>query len=120
MCHCFNLLVVRLAIDTLSEISIALARMIGLVVSRVITSCNDEVLSQSTVIIDETSGKIVSILSGVATADDSLKIITLPEDCTLLPGFIDCHVHLTIPTDDYQMDHLRKSSAEKALRALKA
>lgn len=37
-----------------------------------------------------------------------------------MPGFIDCHVHLTIATDDYQIDHLRLSSADKALRALKA
>lgn len=92
--------------------------MIGLVVNRVITCCEDKVLALSTVIIDEISGKIVSIVSG-ASEDSSLKIIRLPEDCTLLPGFIDCHVHLTIPPDDYQMDHLRKSSAEKALRALK-
>ena len=68
--------------------------------------------------IDETTGKIVSIVSGVSE-DTTLTLYTLPEDCTLLPGFIDCHVHLTIPPDDYQMDHLRKSSAEKSLRALK-
>lgn len=33
--------------------------------------------------------------------------------------FIDSHVHLTICTDDYQVDHLRLSSADKALRGLK-
>lgn len=38
----------------------------------------------------------------------------------MLPGFIDCHVHLTIAKDDYQVDHLRLSSADKTLRALKA
>lgn len=36
------------------------------------------------------------------------------------PGFIDCHVHLTIFEDDYQLDHMRLSSAAKGLRALKA
>lgn len=92
--------------------------MIGLVVNRVITCCGDDVLSLSTIVIDEASGKIVSIVSG-EVEDTSMKIIRLPDDHTLLPGFIDCHVHLTIPPDDYQMDHLRKSSAEKALRALK-
>eukprot|EP01035_Chromulina_nebulosa_P033942 gene33942-45470_t len=48
------------------------------------------------------------------------RIISFPENSTLMPGFIDCHVHLTIATDDYQIDHLRLSSADKALRALKA
>ena len=92
--------------------------MIGLIVNRVITCCEDRVLDLSTVIIDETTGKIVSIVSGVSE-DSGIRLIRFPDDHTLLPGFIDCHVHLTIPPDDYQMDHLRKSSAEKALRALK-
>ena len=51
---------------------------------------------------------------------DLVNIINLPENSTLIPGFIDCHVHLTIATDDYQIDLLGLSSADKALRALKA
>ena len=39
---------------------------------------------------------------------------------TLLPGFIDLHSHPLIDSDDYQVAHLRSSSATKALRALKA
>lgn len=38
---------------------------------------------------------------------------------TCLPGLIDAHVHLLIAVDDYQVDHLRHSSAYKALRGLK-
>jgi imidazolonepropionase-like amidohydrolase len=41
-------------------------------------------------------------------------------DATLLPGLIDTHVHPLIRMDDYQTDHLRESSAAKALRGLKA
>jgi imidazolonepropionase-like amidohydrolase len=41
-------------------------------------------------------------------------------DATLLPGLIDVHSHPLISTDDYQVDHLRHSSAFKALRGLKA
>ncbi len=41
-------------------------------------------------------------------------------DATLLPGFIDLHSHPLIDSDDYQVAHLRSSSAYKALRALKA
>ena len=36
----------------------------------------------------------------------------------LLPGLIDVHAHPLIATDDYQVDHLRLSSASKALRGL--
>jgi hypothetical protein len=49
-----------------------------------------------------------------------IDLLFFPPGATLLPGFIDCHVHLSISTDDYQLDHLKKSSAEKALRCLKA
>jgi imidazolonepropionase-like amidohydrolase len=38
---------------------------------------------------------------------------------TVLPGLIDAHVHPLIATDDYQVDHLRRSSADKALQGLK-
>jgi imidazolonepropionase-like amidohydrolase len=38
---------------------------------------------------------------------------------TCLPGLIDAHAHPLIETDDYQVDHLRRSSAYKALRGLR-
>jgi imidazolonepropionase-like amidohydrolase len=37
---------------------------------------------------------------------------------TLLPGLIDAHAHPLIWADDYQSEHLRRSSAYKALRGL--
>jgi imidazolonepropionase-like amidohydrolase len=37
---------------------------------------------------------------------------------TCLPGLIDAHAHILIKTDDYQQDHLARSSAYKALRGL--
>lgn len=40
-------------------------------------------------------------------------------DHTVLPGLIDAHVHPLIRSDDYQVEHLRMSSAAKALRGLK-
>jgi len=36
-------------------------------------------------------------------------------DCTVLPGLIDAHVHPLIYGDDYQINHLKHSSASKAL-----
>jgi imidazolonepropionase-like amidohydrolase len=48
-----------------------------------------------------------------------VKIIDLHE-YTLLPGLIDAHVHPNeAAEDDYQVAHLRKSSAAKALTSLK-
>jgi imidazolonepropionase-like amidohydrolase len=41
-------------------------------------------------------------------------------DATLMPGLIDAHSHPLIAVDDYQTDHLKHSSAFKALRGLKA
>lgn len=38
---------------------------------------------------------------------------------TVLPGLIDAHVHPNMTEDDYQVEHLRKSSAAKALVSLK-
>jgi imidazolonepropionase-like amidohydrolase len=92
-------------------------------VGRVIT-CDESsgILSnegQSTVIVDKSNGRILRIVPSVPD-DEGMEIIHFPSDSSLLPGFIDCHVHLTIGTDDYQMDHLRLSSADKSLRALKA
>lgn len=46
------------------------------------------------------------------------KMIDL-RDFTVLPGLIDAHVHPLIYGDDYQVNHLKGSSAFNALRGLK-
>lgn len=95
----------------------------GYVVERVITcDISGPIFSNGdrvTVVVDKSNGRILRIVSGVPD-DITIEIIRFPPDSTLLPGFIDCHVHLTIGTDDYQLDHMRLSSADKSLRALKA
>ena len=52
-----------------------------------------------------------------ATLLPDARVVDLT-DQTCLPGLIDAHAHLLIATDDYQVDHLRRSSAYKALRGL--
>ena len=39
---------------------------------------------------------------------------------TLMPGMVELHTHPTIAGDEYQIEHLRKSSAQKGLEALKS
>ncbi len=60
-------------------------------------------------------GSIASV--GAFTAADAGTVIDRSQD-TCLPGLIDAHAHVLIKTDDYQVDHLRRSSAYKALRGL--
>jgi imidazolonepropionase-like amidohydrolase len=64
------------------------------------------------------NGRITAITpfasGGAATAT---TVIDRSRD-TCLPGLIDAHAHVLIKTDDYQVDHLRRSSAYKALRGL--
>lgn len=100
--------------------------LIGLVVDAVLTCCQENNgtgllrgSSRQTVVVDPSNGRILSISSTIPQ-DNNLKLYHFPPGSTLLPGFIDCHVHLTIGTDDYQIDHLRLTSADKTLRALKA
>jgi imidazolonepropionase-like amidohydrolase len=72
------------------------------------------------IVVNAGTGIIDSVVPGDGSNLGAMDIIRLPKGATILPGFIDCHVHLTIFEDDYQLDHLRLSSAAKALRALKA
>jgi imidazolonepropionase-like amidohydrolase len=74
-----------------------------------------KVIENPAVIID--SNKIVVITTKENIPKDA-TVIDLG-DYTLLPGLIDVHVHPNITGDDYQVEHLRSSSAAKALLGLK-
>ncbi|AUD01768.1 metal-dependent hydrolase family protein [Spirosoma pollinicola] len=76
------------------------------------------------------TGKIVQNAAIVIEADRIIAVGSkdiIPKDAsvidlgdfTVLPGLIDAHVHPFIDKDDYQIDHLRRSSAQKALEGLK-
>jgi imidazolonepropionase-like amidohydrolase len=69
--------------------------------------------------VDPQSGLIVSLFNEIPVDTSNFEVIVFPSDSTLLPGFIDCHVHLTIDGDNYQISHLTTSSASKALHGLK-
>jgi imidazolonepropionase-like amidohydrolase len=60
-------------------------------------------------------GSIVHV--GAYAPGSAGTVIDRSQD-TCLPGLIDAHAHVLIKTDDYQVDHLRRSSGCKALRGL--
>lgn len=60
-------------------------------------------------------------ITSVTTREKLPKDVTVIDlkEHTLLPGLIDLHIHPNLTTGDYQVDHLRASSAAKALMGLK-
>lgn len=84
---------------------------VSLFVDRIIVGDGIEVVGKATVTLEH--GLIQSICAGhVGTAGLDFS------GCTLLPGFIDTHVHLSlVTTDDHQGDMFRMSPEERAIRA---
>ncbi len=64
-------------------------------------------------------GERIAAVGGAEIVPPGVETIDLG-DATLLPGLIDAHSHPLIAGDDYQVDHLKHSSAFKALRGLDA
>lgn len=90
------------------------AQKIALVAKALIDGTG-KVVSNPAVIID--NDKIIAITTKANIPKDANTIDL--GDYTLLPGLIDLHIHPNLTTGDYQVDHLRASSAAKALLGLK-
>ena len=87
--------------------------------ARLVDGRSDSVRRDAVVVVE---GERISAVGGAELLEASgggLETIDLG-DATLLPGLVDAHSHPLIASDDYQVDHLRLSSAAKALRGLKA
>jgi imidazolonepropionase-like amidohydrolase len=107
-------------------------RLISLLISLILLP--EVLLAQKTAVLCKTiidgTGKIISNAAILIEGDKIIGIekrekltkdfivIDLGE-YTVLPGLIDAHVHPNMTVDDYQVEHLRKSSAAKALVSLK-
>jgi imidazolonepropionase-like amidohydrolase len=89
---------------------------LAVVAGRLIDGEGEGVRHEVAVVIEDDT--IVAV-GGSEVIPADAEIIDLGS-ATLLPGLIDAHVHPLIRMDDYQTDHLRESSAAKALRGLKA
>jgi imidazolonepropionase-like amidohydrolase len=85
----------------------------AIVCGALIDGRNDLALADGVVVIE--GDTIVSVGAEVPAGAEVIDL----SDSTCLPGLIDAHVHPLIATDDYQTDHLRHSSAYKALRGLR-
>ena len=64
------------------------------------------------------SNNTISSITSKGSIPKDATLIDLG-DYTILPGLIDMHIHPNLTTGDYQVDHLRGSSASKALLGLK-
>lgn len=91
-------------------------RKIALLAARLIDGRGALPRSNAAVVIE---GERILAVGGREVVPAGVEVIDLG-DVTLLPGLIDCHSHPLISSDEYQLDHLRWSSAMKALRGLKA
>ena len=89
----------------------------ALLVDRVVVG-DGAVLGPSTVVVGS-DGRIARIVPGHASGLAEREV-RFGKDTTLLPGFIDTHVHLSIFSGDYQLDLVRLTAEDRALGALAA
>src|SRR6266704_1576899 len=88
----------------------------GILCGQLIDGRSDRPLKNAAILIE--GEKIVKV-GGPDILPRGIEVIELGS-ATVMPGLIDLHCHPLESTDSYQIDHLRWSSAYKALRGLKA
>jgi imidazolonepropionase-like amidohydrolase len=89
---------------------------IALRAARLIDGVSDRARTDGVVVVE---GEKIMAVGGPELLVPGLRVVDLG-DATLLPGLIDVHSHPLIAGDDYQIQHLKDSSAYTALRGLKA
>lgn len=96
--------------------SSAPARRVAVRCGRLIDGLSDTVLRDATVLIE---GERIAAVGGRIEIPAGAEEVDL-RDFTCLPGFIDCHTHLTESAEaDYdEADFLRRSAADKAFRSI--
>jgi len=89
---------------------------LAIVGGRLIDGLASEASMDAVVLVE---GDTITAVGGREIIPVGTRVIDLGS-ATLLPGLIDTHVHPLMVGDDYQIDHLKRSSAYKALRGLAA
>jgi len=92
------------------------ARRVAVRCGRLIDGLSDTVLRDATILIE---GERIAAVGSRIEVPAGAEEIDL-RDFTCLPGFIDCHTHLTesAETDYDEADFLRRSAADKAFRSI--
>jgi imidazolonepropionase-like amidohydrolase len=89
---------------------------LAILAGRLIDGRSDLPIANAAVLVE---GDRIVAVGGSEIVPEGVPVVDLG-GATLLPGLIDAHTHPLISTDSYQIDHLRWSSAYKALRGLRA
>lgn len=91
----------------------AQAERIALTAARYVDVDSGTVRNQAVVVID--GERIVEVRSDGQVPSDAKRIDL--GDVTLLPGLIDCHVHIDWQSGDYYVEAFRRSAIDNAVRA---
>lgn len=111
-----SLTAIAMSVSALMLPAQATAEITALLADRVIDGRSSTALTDVAVLVDGER------ITGVVKQDripEGAKRVQL-EGYTLMPGMVELHTHPTIAGDDYQVEHLKKSSAQKGLEALKS
>lgn len=108
------ILSISLTVILVCNVSFAQSKIKAIKAGKVIDVISGTVLTNQIILID--SNMIIEIGSGIAIPKNA-EIIDL-SNATVLPGFIDCHTHLTFqPGDNYYEDIFRKTPIDYAMLA---
>src|SRR5262245_34496452 len=89
----------------------AVTSRVALRAARLVDGRSDAVRRDAVVVVE---GERILAVGGAELLAPGIETIDLG-DATLLPGLVDAHSHPLIWSDDYQVEHLKLSSAAKAL-----